>query len=247
MNNLFSRLPQHIFRLFLLFLVFLGIILLIRIFIPDSLREHKVQIASAVEREKAREIKFAGTSACAVCHEDQYNIKKNGYHKNLSCETCHGPAQGHTENPTEIKPPAPRDRKFCPVCHAYNASRPIGFPQINPVAHNPLQPCITCHEPHDPKPPETPRECKACHGEFERTKEVSPHVLLKCTTCHVTPALHKVTPWNVRPTKPSNREFCGRCHSQESTVAKTAKVDMATHGEKYVCWQCHYPHAPEVE
>jgi len=19
-------------------------------------------------------------------------------------------------------------------------------------------------------------------------------------------------------------------------------VDMATHGEKYVCWQCHYPH-----
>ena len=24
------------------------------------------------------------------------------------------------------------------------------------------------------------------------------------------------------------------------------RVDMATHGERYVCWQCHYPHSPEL-
>jgi ribosomal protein S27AE len=25
------------------------------------------------------------------------------------------------------------------------------------------------------------------------------------------------------------------------------KVDFASHGEKYLCWQCHYPHLPEIE
>jgi len=45
-------------------------------------------------------------------------------------------------------------------------------------------------------------------------------------------------------------EFCGKCHGKNATdkMAKNApKIDMAEHGEKYVCWQCHYPHSPEVE
>ena len=24
------------------------------------------------------------------------------------------------------------------------------------------------------------------------------------------------------------------------------RVDMFSHGERYMCWQCHYPHLPEV-
>jgi ribosomal protein S27AE len=46
----------------------------------------------------------------------------------------------------------------------------------------------------------------------------------------------------VRPTKPDNREFCGKCHAEGSDNKGVPTVDMATHGEKYVCWQCHYPH-----
>jgi ribosomal protein S27AE len=23
------------------------------------------------------------------------------------------------------------------------------------------------------------------------------------------------------------------------------RVEMRTHGERYLCWQCHYPHFPE--
>lgn len=247
MKNLVQKFPDSIIRLSIVFIIFLGTILFIRYIIPPSLKKTEVQIASAIERETAKEIKYAGASICADCHEVEHNIKKDGYHRNLSCETCHGPAMGHAENPTEVKPPAPRDRKFCPVCHAYNPSRPLGFPQINPIAHNPLEPCIACHNPHDPKPPETPRECMACHGEIERTKSVSPHVLLKCTTCHTTPVAHKITPWTIKPTKPDSREFCGRCHAKDSKVEKTPKVDLSTHGEKYLCWQCHYPHMPEVE
>ncbi len=144
-----------------------------------------------------------------------------------------------------MKPPAPRDRKFCPVCHAYDASRPTGFPQINPTAHNPLKPCISCHNPHDPVPPRTPQACSACHGQIERTKAVSSHALLACTTCHVVPERHKTAPRTALPSKPETRDFCAKCHGKDSTRADAPKIDVSGHGNSYMCWQCHYPHLPE--
>jgi DnaJ-class molecular chaperone len=138
-------------------------------------------------------------------------------------------------------------REFCVRCHAYSPSRPTGFPQINPATHNPLKACTLCHNPHDPKPPHAPQECQACHGEIARTKALSPHVQLECTTCHTVPAEHKVEPRIVRATIPADREFCGRCHGMDAPVKGTPKIDILMHGEKYLCWQCHYPHMPEVD
>jgi hypothetical protein len=149
------------------------------------------------------------------------------------------------------------------VCHAYDASRPTGFPQINPTAHNPLKPCISCHNPHDPVPPRVPQECSACHGQIERTKAVSSHALLPCTTCHRATPQHRTSPRAALPTKPETREFCGTCHAkgaadgllqgvpaaeaQRLGAAKKAapKIDISDHGGSYLCWQCHYPHLPE--
>jgi ribosomal protein S27AE len=241
------KIPDQIVRLAIVFLVLIGAISWIWLALPPSLKERKLQRAAAVERERDRAIRYAGSAICAACHPAQYAIKKAGYHQGLSCETCHGPAAAHTRNPAAVKPQVPTGRKFCPLCHAYNPSRPVGFPQINPVVHNPLVPCTTCHNPHDPKPPRTPESCAACHRGFARQKAVSPHALLECTTCHTAPEAHKITPWIVPVTKPSTREFCGQCHSKESKVAGPPKIDLATHGEKYLCWQCHYPHMPAID
>ena len=219
---------------------------MIKFILPVSLKDTKLQRKSTVETEAARALKYAGSVVCKDCH-DEYNVKKEGYHRNVSCETCHGPSRKHTENPAEVKPDVPNKREFCILCHAYNPSRPTGFPQINPVAHNPMKPCATCHNPHDPNPPQVPTECIACHAEIGRTKAVSAHVQLECTVCHNAPDEHKVTPRTVRPTIPQDREFCGGCHGKDSAVKETPKVDLSTHGEKYLCWQCHYPHMPEVE
>jgi len=131
------------------------------------------------------------------------------------------------------------------VCHAYDPSRPTGFPQINPTSHNPLKPCIACHNPHDPSPPQTPQSCSACHAQIERTKAVSSHALLACITCHTTPEQHKTTPRAALPTKPQTRDFCARCHATDSPVKDLPKVDIASHGMPYMCSQCHYPHLPE--
>lgn len=240
------KIPEQVKRLALVTAILVAAVLVTRFYlVPRSLISNDLHWAAAVQREVVRPVKFAGSNACQDCHDDVTQKKAGGFHRNLACEGCHGPAVNHTEDPS-VKPYAPRDRKFCPVCHAYDASRPTGFPQINPTAHNPLRPCITCHNPHDPVPPHTPRACAACHAQIERTKAVSSHALLKCTTCHTVPQRHKTAPRSALPSKPQTRQFCLKCHGTNATVVKEApRVDAGTHGGSYQCWQCHYPHLPE--
>lgn len=241
------RIPEQVARLGLVVVAVVAGVLVTRFYLlPRRLVSVDLQRAAAVGRWVATPMKFAGSESCRGCHEDVATKKDRGFHKALACEGCHGPAVKHVEDPGAVKPTAPRDRKFCPVCHAYDASRPTGFPQINPVAHNPLKPCITCHNPHEPVPPRTPTACAACHQQIERTKIVSSHALLACTTCHTVPEQHKKAPRTALPTKPQTREFCGSCHAREATRVKEApRVDLSTHGGTYRCWECHYPHLPE--
>lgn len=202
--------------------------------------------AAAIDSVVKHEKKYAGHEVCGRCHAGIARRRLEGNHRGVACEICHGPAVAHVKGPLKVKPTAPRERGFCPLCHAYNASRPTGFPQIDPVAHNPGTPCMTCHDPHAPEPPVTPEECGACHGLIARQKAVSPHVTLRCTTCHETPEAHKISPRLNRPGKSLERSFCGGCHAPDSPASCTVpRVDFATHGENYVCWQCHYPHYPE--
>lgn len=245
------RIPEAVLRLLIVAALLVGAVAVVYVkVLPPllpSFRNPEYQQRTVLEHETSKDLKYAGALICSQCHDEQSTTLKAGYHRNVSCETCHGPSQAHVLNFTEVKPRAPRGRQFCPTCHAYQSARPMGFPQINPVTHNPMEPCITCHQAHDPKPPTVPGQCAACHGEIERTKAVSPHALLECTTCHTTPEQHKITPWNARATKPQGREFCGTCHGLDGKDPEIMKVDVATHEEKYLCWQCHYPHMPEVE
>ncbi|MCK9364320.1 MAG: cytochrome c3 family protein [Syntrophales bacterium] len=243
MVDFFKKLPEQAVRVIVVFLVLAVVLLVIRQFIiPPEIKDPAVQKLSSTQREAAKGIKYAGAEVCAQCHDKEPEIKKIGYHRDLSCESCHGASQKHVDNPTEVKPTSPKKRDYCVYCHQYNASRPTGFPQINPDTHNPRKPCISCHNPHNPKPPTTPHSCNACHAQIERAKAASYHALIECTVCHSTPDKHKTSPRTVLPTKPDKREFCGQCHDKASPRKGVPTVDMNAHGEKYVCWQCHYPH-----
>lgn len=239
--------PQQIKRLLILFVVLgAGLAGTRHFLVPPTFGKTGHYRESAIDSAAAQNMQYAGQQACAECHEDITARKAESHHRGVACEVCHGPALAHTQAPDEHKPPAPRQRGYCPLCHGYNASRPTGFPQIDPMTHNPVKPCVSCHNPHDPVPPHVPEECGACHGEIARTKAVSPHALLPCVQCHETPEEHKVNPRLVRPNKPRTRDFCGGCHSKQSQSPKEIpRIDLATHGERYVCWQCHYPHYPE--
>lgn len=243
-----KKIPDQIIRLIIPFAIIIVALVLAKKFLtPATFGRYGHYRAAAVDDVTAQEMQYAGEQACADCHEEIVNKKTLSYHKGVSCEVCHGPARAHTEDPTEHKLPAPRERGFCTLCHTYNPSRPTGFPQIVPATHSPGKPCISCHNAHDPTPPHAPSECGACHGDIARTKMLSPHADVPCIRCHVTPQEHKVTPRMVRPSKPANREFCGECHAKEATSPKEIpRIDIQTHGERYTCWECHYPHLPKA-
>ena len=244
------KIPEQIGRLAIVNGVLITAALVGRFYvIPRTLIETDVHWASTVQRQTAIPVKFAGAASCQECHTDVAEKKATSFHKNLSCEGCHGPAARHAEEPSVMAPVAPRGRAFCPVCHEYDAARPTGFAQVNATAHNPLKECVSCHNPHDPVPPTVPRECSACHAQIERTKALSRHALLECTTCHQATPAHRSSPRTAIPTRPTTREFCGGCHgagtAAKSAPAEAPRVDIALHGGRNLCWECHYPHLPE--
>ncbi len=242
------KIPDQIKRLIVPFVLLAVVLVVMRYFlVPRSFGEYGHYRADAVDEIAHLDIKNAGHEACSVCHPDITQLKSTGHHRDVSCEVCHEPAQAHSDDPTGVKPPAPRDRGVCSLCHGYHPSRPTGFPQILPTTHNPMKPCFTCHNPHDPRPPHAPKECSSCHLHIARIMSESAHADLSCTRCHETSKKHMVEPKDFRSTTPIERGFCGGCHAAGAHGPKEfPRVDMMEHYNEYLCWQCHYPHLPEA-
>ena len=311
------KIPQQIVSVVLLFsFVFCAFITARHFFVPQSFGLYGHYRANAVEEIRKKPTKYAGYETCIDCHEDIYNLKAKSYHKNISCEVCHGPAQAHTEDPTGVKPEIPHERSQCAICHNYNPARPTGFPQIIASQHNPGKFCTQCHQPHNPtvphgtvvkkafldagleadliwkdlieneyidsngavqpkfsgvkkysdmvtsetfapqkkeiytivgQAPHTPGDCSACHREIWNQKMVSHHASLQCTTCHTVPPEHFINPRGFEVKKPDTKEFCGKCHDRKAdSPVEVPRVDIKTHGGRYLCWECHYPHNPEA-
>lgn len=242
--------PQQVPRLaILLFLSVAALLVAQHLLTPETFGERGHYRTAAIDSAIALPIHYAGQMACYECHDDVVEVKQESRHRGVACEVCHGPAAQHADDPDEVLPSAPRQRSLCSLCHGYNASRPTGFPQIDPVAHNPIKPCISCHDPHQPLTPHVPEECSACHGQIARTKAVSHHAELACTQCHEAPDQHRVTPRLVLASKPKTRSVCGTCHAKGSEAPRNVpRIAMESHGNgSTVCWQCHYPHHPEVD
>lgn len=240
--------PQQVTRLLVVFAIIgIGFLLARHFLIPETFGEFGHYRGAALASAKAHEKKYAGRQECVLCHSDVEALRSGSNHRNLSCEVCHGAAGNHVAGPMEVKPGINRERDACILCHGYDPSRPTGFPQVEPLAHNAPTACVSCHSPHAPEPPATPESCSACHGQIARQKSVSHHAGLECTTCHEAPDEHKVSPRLVRPTVPTDRAFCGACHAQPGMASSgIPQVSLSEHGERYLCWQCHYPHFPEI-
>jgi predicted CXXCH cytochrome family protein len=242
------KLPEQVTRLGIVIAAIVTVVLLLRfVILPASLFSAAPHQAAKVEREMAQPLQHAGVTACRKCHEEEFQAKYTGAHRNIGCESCHGPSAAHAADEKVAVARKPREREFCLGCHAYQSARPDGFPQVDPQQHKPRKRCVSCHDAHEPAPDEPPDDCGLCHGRIARTKALSEHALLPCADCHVVDEQHLVDPRLALPMKPDSRESCGRCHASETQDAAAAKarVDMAAHGRSFPCWECHYAHLPE--
>jgi hypothetical protein len=96
----------------------------------------------------SRQPYWAGKAACLVCHPAHAEKLAKGEHKDLSCETCHGPGQAHVANPAAKLPKL--DVSLCVRCHEASPSKPKWLHQINVHNHYTGSLCTECHVPHQP-------------------------------------------------------------------------------------------------
>lgn len=191
---------KHLIRAGILVVVLVGALLVMRqIKVPAALEPFGFYRGTAVENARewaSKPLNYAAVPTCNQCHADKYGTWSASVHSTVSCENCHGPAQGHVDygDPVEVA----ISRELCAVCHGQLASRPRDFPQIDLAQHGGQETCITCHDPHSPllaAPKEIPHDlqgradCLACHapGGF---KPVPPDHAGRasgtCLSCHST-------------------------------------------------------------
>ncbi len=144
--------PQQVWKPIVIFLVLIGVFLVVRNYVrPASFYEYGHYRGDALGELASKPIHFAGKKVCIDCHDQrvaEFNASKHG---SQSCETCHGPAEAHVEDPSISPPIKSGTNEWCLKCHGQNVTRPKLFPQVALSSHYPGQDCIKCHDPHHPE------------------------------------------------------------------------------------------------
>ena len=115
--------PKHIVRLIALLAGCLVLGLTAKwYFTAPSFYEYGHYRADSVPEIAAQQAAFQGAGYCQSCHTERHAQWSANNHKSVTCEVCHGAAQGH---PQKGKLPIPADaRKLCTLCHEKLAERP---------------------------------------------------------------------------------------------------------------------------
>ncbi|MHB1126166.1 MAG: hypothetical protein ACYC2T_04295 [Bacillota bacterium] len=123
-------------------------------FVPKSFGEYGYYRGDSVNEWAELPVTYsAGSNTCKACHQDQGAILTQGEHGKINCESCHGPAGKHAENPNkENRPVIEVTREYCGACHNQVVGRSEqNIRQVNLEEHNAGLVCSLCHMPHNPK------------------------------------------------------------------------------------------------
>jgi len=170
--------PKHIVRLITLIVAFLVVAAIAKpLLTVDSYYRFGNYRANSVPEIAAQEPVYQTPGYCQSCHSARHAQWSASNHKSVTCEVCHGAAEGHPQNG---KLPIPKDAvKLCTLCHEAMPGRPRTQPQIQVAQHSGGQQCNVCHNPHSPKiaaaqvkvagdaaaGKQKSGDCAACHGE----------------------------------------------------------------------------------
>ena len=89
------------------------------------------------------------------------------------------------------------------------------------------------------------KTCATCHDSLYAAKSKNAHKGISCETCHGPGDKHVQDPATNILNKPSEREFCGKCHMKN--IARPAflkQIDITKHNIGKKCVTCHNPHSP---
>jgi predicted CXXCH cytochrome family protein len=144
--------PSQLKRLFLLGVVVVSLFLILKyILTPASFGQYGHYRGDALGEIATHQVKYMGSKTCEECHDSIVTIKNGGYHSDIQCEACHGPAYKHNKTPKKEKLIKPDSREFCAKCHSMNKARPEkAITQQDIKEHHKGKKCVECHNPHEP-------------------------------------------------------------------------------------------------
>ena len=142
---------EHLFRLAAVFLLGVVLFLIVRSrLVPRSFGQYGHYRGEAVAEIAALPVAYAGHQVCEGCHTDVLDVKSKGVHKEVACESCHGPLARHADDPASVQPAKLDTARLCVRCHEENLAKPKNFPQVASSAHSGGAACNSCHQPHSP-------------------------------------------------------------------------------------------------
>ena len=247
--------PKQITRLLIAFALFVGLFLVARHFlVPASFGVYGHYRADALKENTLHDMKYVDTNLCKKCHNNIDSVKKNGVHKRINCQTCHGAGNKHIDDPKLNALVKPNGREDCGKCHTINAGHlTTTIKQVNLSKHNVKEKCVKCHNPHSPGfkasfsdakgGGDDPGVCLTCHDNKNQEKMKGKHNSLRCQTCHGTGEEHVKAPARTNITKPSKRDFCTKCHGVNGS-GMIKQIDPKDHNPDNKCIDCHKAHNP---
>ena len=206
--------------------------------------------------------KYVGEATCYECHTD----KKAAFAKTLhskavdprtpasaaGCETCHGPASKHADDPDNFKPRqfkkinADESSAVCTTCHASgeHALWAGSKHEARRVA------CATCHSVHSAKGPKLMKEatqakvCASCHANIVNKLNRFNHMpvredVMACASCHNTHGSPNV---KMLRTGTTVDQACASCHAEKRGPYLWEHAPVANS-----CVTCHDPHGSNNE
>ncbi|MBI1920275.1 MAG: DmsE family decaheme c-type cytochrome [Geobacter sp.] len=153
----------------------------------------------------AGEVGYVGSEKCKECHEEIAASHAKSFHakawtgkgEGYGCESCHGPAGDHVNNPSretiisfgkESKQTAGEKSARCLSCHSATPS--VSFWDMGRHKREDVD-CSRCHSIHKQSRPEVsePETCFLCHKDIKRdANRQSHHPIIegkvKCSDCH---------------------------------------------------------------
>lgn len=200
---------------------------------------------------------YVGDDTCVNCHENM----KAGYANSLhakgadpnsaaamkGCETCHGPASKHIEDPTTNKPrkftglSADETNAVCTTCHTSGGHALWAGSKHEARGVS----CTTCHSVHNPKgdkqiKAETQSKlCASCHANVVNKLNRFNHMPVRedkmaCSSCH---NMHGSANVKMLKTGTNIDQACTSCHAEKRGPHLWEHAPVAN-----ACVTCHDPH-----